>query len=102
MMKPPPRILTALEWLASAPQASDNQAPAKRVYAAELLAERFGRVLAHGLRHGVKIRQGVRGRETYVTLLLEVGLQPDGLGLCLAVIPGAGVLRGRLTGQLYA
>lgn len=97
-----PHILTPLEWLATDPPPGDGLAPAKLVYAADVLAERFSHALGPETRHNVKIRQVSKGREMYATLLLEIALQPDGLGLCLAVIPGAGLLRGRLTGQLYA
>lgn len=99
---PPPRILSALEWLATEPTPEVCPNPAKAVYAAEILAERFSRAVCRNGRHAIKVQEVLRGGDLYATFLLEIGVQPNGLGMCLAVIPQPLLTHGRLTGKMYA
>jgi hypothetical protein len=98
---PHTRILTGIEWLALGAMPESRLNPARAVYAAEILAEELTIGVFPGSKFAVKV--ALPPEKQSPRLLLEIGVQPDGTGLCLdlsleEVLRGEGVFNG----QLYA
>lgn len=98
---PHTRILTSLEWLALGAMPEGRLNPAQAVYAAEILAEDLTIGVFPGSKFAVKV--ALPPENPSPRLLLEIGVQPDGTGLCFDLSLEE-VLRGdgAFTGQLYA